>query len=230
VYELAQIELERRKTGDNRHSGSGLFASRIKCGCCGSWFGSKVWHSNTKYKRTIYQCNAKFKNGEKCTTPHLTEEEIKSAFISAANKLIADKQSIVADFREFETVLFDMADLNKEHGDLSTDLAVTAELIQKCIAENARVALDQAEYQKRYDGLVGRFETTKARLAEVDEQISQKRSRKEVFRRFIADLEKQDGVLTDFDNSLWCSLVDFATVGSNGKTDFTFKNGLTITA
>jgi chromosome segregation ATPase len=160
----------------------------------------------------------------------LNEEDIKAAFISAANKLIADKQSIIADFREFETVLFDMADLDKEHGALSTDLTVTAELIQKCISENARVALDQAEYQKHYDGLVERFEMTKTRLAEVDEQISQKRSRKEVFRRFIADLEMQGAVLTDFDNSLWCSLVDFAMVGADGKTDFTFKNGFTITA
>jgi len=228
VYELAQIELDRRKSGENRHSGSGLFASRIKCGCCGSWFGAKTWHSNTKYKRTIYQCNAKFKNGEKCVTPHLTEEQIKTAFISAANKLIADKSSIIADFREFETVLFDMTDLDKEHDDLSTDLTITAELIQKCIAENARVALDQVEYQKRYNGLVERFEAAKVRFEEVDEQISQKRSRKEVFQRFIADLENQNEVITEFDVSLWCSLVDFATIGTDGKTTFTFKNGMTI--
>lgn len=41
---------------------------------------------------------------------------------------------------------------------------MVAELIQQCVKENAHVALDQTEYQARYDGLVGRFEKTKARL------------------------------------------------------------------
>ena len=34
-------------------------------------YGSKVWHSTSKYRRVIWQCNSKFKNDEKCNTPHL---------------------------------------------------------------------------------------------------------------------------------------------------------------
>ncbi len=91
VFELVQQEMLRRKTGENRHSGAGIFASRLKCGECGSWYGSKVWHSTTKYRRVVYQCNHKFKAGEKCGTPHLTEDEIKAAFIPAANSFFAGK-------------------------------------------------------------------------------------------------------------------------------------------
>lgn len=54
-----------------------IFSGKIKCEDCGDWYGSKVWHSNSKYKRTIGQCNSKFK--EKCQTPHFTEDEIKDA-------------------------------------------------------------------------------------------------------------------------------------------------------
>ena len=39
---------------------------------------------------------------------------------------------------------------------------MAAELIQKCIGENARVAQNQGEYAKRYVALVERFETAKA--------------------------------------------------------------------
>jgi IS30 family transposase len=42
------------------------------------------------------------------------------------------------------------------------------------------------------------------------------------------DLEKQDGLITEFDTELWCSLVDFATVKTDGEIEFTFKNGTTI--
>ena len=53
---------------------------------------------------------------------------------------------------------------------------MVAELIQQCVKENAHVALDQTEYQARYDGLVGRFEKTKARLDEVSSNIIEKQA------------------------------------------------------
>jgi DNA invertase Pin-like site-specific DNA recombinase len=118
VFELVQQEIERRKSGDGKYSGTGLFANKIKCGCCNSWFGSKVWHSTSKYKRTIYQCNSKFKNAEKCSTPHLDEETIKRLFVKAVNKLLADKDDIIADFELIKTVIFDTAELEKDKSGL----------------------------------------------------------------------------------------------------------------
>ena len=35
-------------------------------------------------------------------------------------------------------------------------------LVERCVAENARVALDQDEYTQRYNGLVSRYEAVKA--------------------------------------------------------------------
>ena len=42
-------------------SGVTIFSSKIRCGCCGGWYGPKVWHSTDKYRRVIWQCNSKFK-------------------------------------------------------------------------------------------------------------------------------------------------------------------------
>ena len=41
------------------HSGVHAFSSKIKCGECGCWYGSKVWHSNSKYRKVIWRCNHK---------------------------------------------------------------------------------------------------------------------------------------------------------------------------
>ena len=49
-----QREIERR---NGAHSGVRIFSGKIRCAECGSWFGSKVWHSNDKYRRVIWQCN-----------------------------------------------------------------------------------------------------------------------------------------------------------------------------
>ena len=54
TFERVQAELERRNQGDGRYSGVGIFASNVKCGECGGWYGSKVWHSNDKYVIWIY--------------------------------------------------------------------------------------------------------------------------------------------------------------------------------
>ena len=82
TFDLVQTEIARRRKGRGKYSGVSIFSNRIKCGDCGSWFGSKVWHSNDKYRRVIWQCNHKFQ-GKKCETPHLTEDEIKATFVTA---------------------------------------------------------------------------------------------------------------------------------------------------
>jgi predicted transcriptional regulator len=46
-------------------SRTSCFSSKLICGECGGFYGSKVWHSTSKYRRTIWQCNRKFKNDKK---------------------------------------------------------------------------------------------------------------------------------------------------------------------
>ena len=77
------------------YSGITIFSSRIMCGQSGGWYGSKVWHSTDKYRRIIWQCNAKFKDKKHCRTPHLTEEEIKAAFVRVMGKLTTDRALIL---------------------------------------------------------------------------------------------------------------------------------------
>lgn len=57
------------------------------------------------------------------------------------------------------------------------------EMTQNCIAENARIVQDQGEYQKRYNGLVERYEKAKARFDEVTETIAQRSAKGERLRR-----------------------------------------------
>ena len=47
---------------------------------------------------------------------------------------------------------------------------------------------------------------------------------------FITELSRQDGIVAEFDERLWFSLVDFATVYSETDVRFTFKNCTEIKA
>lgn len=167
-----------RKAGKNRHSSVSIFSSRVKCGCCGSWYGPKVWHSNDKYRRVIWQCNHKFE-GEKCTTPALTEDQLKGIFLRAANQVIDAKDGIIAVYHEVLEPHLATDDLQQELDGLDAEINVVAGLIEDCIKENAHVALDQADYQKRYDTLVDRFDTAKARQKVLAQQITDRKARRQ---------------------------------------------------
>ena len=60
VFDMVQRELAKRKPGANRHSGVKVFSSTVYCGECGGMYGSKVWHSNSQYRRVIWRCNQKY--------------------------------------------------------------------------------------------------------------------------------------------------------------------------
>ncbi|HEM4322176.1 TPA: zinc ribbon domain-containing protein [Streptococcus suis] len=60
---------------------SGIIASKLVCGECSGFYGSKVWHSNSKYRRVVYWCSKKYEYGKNCQTPYVTEEEIMTAFV-----------------------------------------------------------------------------------------------------------------------------------------------------
>ena len=227
VFEQVQQELEHRKQVKGRHSSVHLFSGKIRCGQCGEWYGSKTWHSTSKYRRVVWQCNHKYDGNEKCTTPHLTDDDIKRLFVSAVNQLIGQKDTIITALTASLDTAFDLTVFKAEQAELESEMMVVSDLMQKCIYENAHVALDQVEYKKRYNGMTERFNAAKARYESMDETIRNKQSRRATIETFLRTLAKAD-LIDKFDTVLWCGLVDFVTVFSKNDVRFTFKNGQEI--
>lgn len=219
-----QAELERGKNKKGtRYSGVSIFSNKIKCGDCGNWFGSKVWHSTDKYRKIIYRCNHKYKD-KKCQTPHVTEDEIKEMFVKAFNELLTEKKEIITNIEFMKKTIFDTSALVAERDKLQEEMTVIVDMTQNLIAENSRVAQDQEKYHKRYSGLVERYETLKKRYDELTYEIEQKDAKSEKMRQFIKVLKKQDKLITDFDEVLWSSLVEFVTIGRTERS-VTFRDG-----
>jgi len=225
VYNLAQLELKKRKGNKGYKTCGSCFSGKIICGECGSIYGSKVWHSTSKYKRTIWQCNSKFKNGKKCGTPHIYENSIKAAFVAVFNSLISNKEQILADFTEIIASLMDTIALEKENSKFQTEIDVLLELLRKSVDENARTAINQADYEKSHNALLDRFEATKSIKAEVEEKLKERLAKGEEIRSFMKKLEESEKSLTDFDEELWNAVVVRVAVGDGGVVRFEFKNG-----
>ena len=160
----------------------------------------------------------------------MTEAEIQQSYISAVNKLLANKNNIISGFAAIKDTVFNLDSLTVEQNELRNELEVVSELMQQCINENAHVAIDQTEYQKRYDDLSSRFEKTKSRLEMVTDEINDKRARQASIEKFLNELRRQKNLIADFTPELWYSLIDFMTVYGKGDVRVTFKDGTEVQA
>lgn len=123
----------------------------------------------------------------------------------------------------------DFAGLCEENLALNGEVEVVVGLMERCVTENARVALDQDEYTQRYNGLVSRYEAVKAQYDEVTQMVADKADRKKLLEQFLHTMETQKPIAV-FDERLWSSLVDFVTVNSEKDIRVTFKDGTEIDA
>ena len=228
VFDLVQAELEKRKRKKgSRYSGISIFSNKIKCGCCGSWFGSKVWHSTDKYKRVVYRCNHKY-DSKKCNTGHITENEIKAIFVRAFNLLIVEKREILSNLELVMKTVSDTTKLIEEKDDLIEKMGSIVERTQNCVNQNAKKIQNQHEYQKRYNELTEQYDNIKDRYDEVIYEIKQKNAHAEKIRQFIEVLKLNESLISEFDEALWGSMVEYITVESEKRT-VTFKDGTVLT-
>ncbi len=227
-FDVVQAEFARRKGMGLHYSGGGVFASRLVCGDCGGCYGPKVWHSNSKYRRVVWQCNGKFSNKEKCSTPHLLEEDIKARFLAAFNQLLEGKDALLEDCRIMQDHLTNCSAIDAELDELLREIAVVTELTQRCIQENARSAQSQEEYAERYNGYVAWYEKAKARVDALQEQKKQRQAEADLIGGFMFALHEREAGITEFDNSTWLAVVQKATAYHDGRLVFTFQNGMEI--
>lgn len=230
TFDMVQREMENRGKGKKYHSGIHLFSSKIRCGQCGSFYGSKVWHSNDKYRKVIWRCNHKYDGGKKCSTPALTDDDVKATFLSAANKLLATKAEVISNGKEMLELLFQTDEMEKKRNGLIAEAQVVADAVQQNIAENARTALNQTDYQKRYEDLAARYNNLKKEIAELSDKIQETQSRKAGVEDFLKAFEKTPDTLTEFSLDTFNGLVDHLTVYAKDDIRVTFRNGQEIKA
>ena len=178
--------------------------------------------------RVVWQCNSKFKDKTRCKTPHLTEDEVKAAFIRLVNKLSTEREFYVTELTAIKDRLGDTTALEKERRILDEQLGVDAKTVTDLIARNARVAQNQKEYNERYDALVSRYEDTERKRDAVVEQIDQIMIRRRKIERFIESIKDLPELITKFDASLWAALVDSMTVHAKDRIVFRLTCGVEI--
>jgi DNA invertase Pin-like site-specific DNA recombinase len=227
-FDAVQAEMERRK-GLGRPCGCGSpFSAKIVCGDCGGFYGSKVWGSNTKYRRVIWRCNEKYRKDRPCGTPHITEDNVKQRFLAAFNILMGNREELLASCRLSQSLLCDCSDIDAELKELRREVEVVTELSKKAIYENARVPVSQDEWSERNNNYLGRHRKATARAAELEMLKRERQNKLLTLETFIKGIESRPLILEEFDDKLWAVAIENVKVTQDGRLVFSFKDGTEI--
>ncbi len=229
-FEEVQAEFTRRKKLGRKYSGSTMFSAKLVCGDCGHFFGSKVWHSTSKYRRVIWQCNNKFKGEHFCSTPHLYEDEIKIRFISAFAAFFQNREMVLETCRMLLEDLSDTSALDTKIEMLTMELNDIGTLIREHIQKNAESVQNQDSYNLRYDELTEQYERKKGLLQKMQQKRIEHQSRIESMASFLRTLEKTNEPIDYFDDSIWRTTIEKVTVFHDGRMVFQFVDGTEIEA
>lgn len=229
-FDAVQAEIGRRKSLGRPVSCQSPFSTKIMCGDCGAYFGSKVWGSNTQYRRIIWRCNDRYnKRGKRdCKTSHVTEDDIKYRFLAAYNKLMSNRDSLIEDCRLAQNILCDTSAIDVQLDELEIEIKTVEGLSRQSISENARQAIDQSEWVKRNDVYLKRHDDATKLIQELDALKMERIGKSKTLELFIREMEKSQQVLTEFDNDLWAAVIDCVVVAVDGSLTFRFKNGAEI--
>lgn len=227
-FDRVQAEIARRQSLGRSYSGSSLFASKLICGDCGGFYGKKVWHSTDAYRREIWRCNGKFSGEAKCETPSLTTEGIQQMFLKAYNQLMGSREQVIQACEVMRSIASNCTELDASFDALNEEIQVVAGLVNQCIKENATTQQSQEEYSKKYNRLVKRYEKAVDQLKKATAERENRMQRDRELRIFIGSIKEQPLVLETWDEGLWLTLLETATVHADNRITFRFKDGTDI--
>lgn len=227
-FDLVQAELERRKK-NGRISTSSVLCSKIRCCECGCFYGPKVWHSNDKYRRLIWQCNGKFKTKgpAKCKTPTLDEAYIKRMFMAAYYRLESCREQVLSDVEKMIEEITDCTIIDSQIRAREEELDEINTLVRVEIQNNASKSDMQETFDARFERLRERYDATEAALADLRQQKVDRINRRRHIGLFMTEFARMDPVEM-WDDRLWVMLLESATVFYDSSMEFCFYNGQSI--
>ena len=222
TFDLVQKEIERRNPHRHKLHRSSPLNAKIICDECGGFYGRKVWHSNSKYRKSIWQCNHKYDNESHCSTPNLNEDEIKNAFVAAFNQMLDSKAEHIVRLEELQVELSDTSSLEEQLKVATSEHARLLAKLRQYMEENTRQIQDQNEYNRKFNEMDAACQEQEEKIASIKKQLLDQQTRREQVARSISFLTKQTDHVAEFDADLWNAMIENVTVSLDKTLSFRF--------
>ena len=154
---------------------------------------------------------------------------IEQKFLAAFNQLLAQRDFISDDMQAIIQQLTNTAELDAEKEALQVEMGIVSELIRQVASQNANAALDQAEYNRKYDSLTEHFHKAADRVKEIDVECARRKGQRREIETFRDAILANGQPVKVFSTELWNATIDRMTVNLDGSVKMAFRNGIEIT-
>ena len=210
------------------------FSCLLECGFCGSNLSRRSWHSNSQYKKTIWQCVTGTKKGKKfCPNSKGIEEiAIEKAFLESYRQLTSNNKDIVSSFLELVEASLNDKSLEKSIKKLEREITHLLNKQNSLVDLRLEEKIDEDLYEEKYLSLQKEYSTKKKEKETQEYNLENNNEIKNRMKDFKAMLERKE-VLKNFDRYVFESIVEKVIVGEvdeDGKVDpykltFVYKTG-----
>lgn len=222
VFDQAQIRLN--EMNNKRNKGVREFSSMIVCGDCGEFYGSKIWHSNDKYRKVVYRCNAKYKD-RKCFTPAINEKRLEEIFVEAINQLLVDKEDILDNLQALITIKSQNLKSPDEIRRAAVELDKAEKEYREVIEQQKIKPMPIHEFEKLSKAASNSYDEANKEYEELLKSNDRAKEATYRLQQFAEHLQNVDGVIEEFDYRLMRQTVKQMKVYSDKTIDVEFFSG-----
>ena len=155
-------------------------------------------------------------------------EEVQGLFIDAYNEMLNGKEEVLADCKAMYKVLFDTSHIDEKLIGLKLNLEVVAEKAKKLTTKLAEDLISQADYGVNYDMLDNEYKCVLADMKELESEKQDLKNRAKMMTIFIKTLESTTDVLSCWDEQIWLSTIESASIHADKSITFKFNSGLEV--
>lgn len=105
---------------------------------------------------------------------------------------------------------------------LQAEQEVLCGLMERLIAMNAATAVNQEEYNKQFAECEARYNEIRQRIADLDSEQARRIAQRGKLTEYLAALKEQ-GLISQFNETLWYGTVEQVRVTADGHLRFLFK-------
>lgn len=226
MFDAVQAERQKRKGSKLMWRGKDAYSCKVKCGCCGDWFAEATWHSNDKYRKVIFRCRNKYHKKTYCETGWFTKEELQGFFLTALNERLRGKNELADNLMAISEELFAVKELEakmKKYDD-------KRKALQEVRLEGTLIYSPEQkkEYEAKRKVLEEEYNDALKNCNECKIELEKRKTKRLYFESVKATIDQLGDAVTEFDERLWCNLLDHIVVNDEERVTVIFRDGMEI--
>ena len=150
-------------------------------------------------------------------------------FLNAYNTFMGNRNQVIEDCELMRKALVDFKKLDVEIEKQNNEIEAIVERVRGLVKDNASTPQSQDEYIKKYESLSKRYEEEYRKLENLQKDKELRITKDKAMGVFIANVKNQPLVVDEWDERLWCLMIEKAVVGRDGSIKFVFYNVTEIT-